>query len=150
MPYLLVFGGRGHKSLLRKDFFFFPPLVFIYHSGHATPCWGKLAAICHLFKDCVKIGTLNRELQEHQLKPDCSKRIRFGSFVEVECGKWRWREVQGGWRGGRKGLQTTGEGALAGWGGCCHGFKDMGMFGRRDAPPAPLPLFMCHSLSSSV
>lgn len=29
-------------------------------------------------------------------------------------------------------------------------FKGMGMFGWHGPPPAPLPLFMCHSLSSSL
>lgn len=43
-----------------------------------------------------------------------------------------------------------GGGGLAGWGDVAMAFKGMGMFGWHGPPPALLPLFMCHSLSSSL
>lgn len=49
----------------------------------------------------------------------------------------------GGVEGGRGG-------GLAGWGDVAMAFKGMGMFGWHGPPPALLPLFMCHSLSSSL
>lgn len=48
------------------------------------------------------------------------------------------------------GKGDRGVGGLAGWGDVAMAFKGMGMFGRHGPPPAPLPLFMCHSLSSSL
>lgn len=60
----------------------------------------------------------------------------------------KWNVANGGGRGlsrivGGGGSSRTG-GLVA------MAFKDMGMFGWHSPPPAPLPLFMCHSLSSSL
>lgn len=53
-------------------------------------------------------------------------------------------------RGGRGLTGTVGGSGGGRWGDVAMAFKGKGMFGWHGPPPAPLPLFMCHSLSPSL
>lgn len=63
----------------------------------------------------------------------------------------KWNVANGGGRGLSRIVGDGGSCRMGGRGvGVAMAFKDMGMFGWHSPPPAPLPLFMCHSLSSSL
>lgn len=144
MPYLLGFflGGRTH--------YFDILAVCIHCSGHAAPRWGKLAVICCHFKDCFwKIGTLNRTLQKKR-KPSAHTEawLKWAHMINMAV-LLKWNVANGGGEGWWRGLRGIGGGRGV-WQDVAMAFKGMGMFGWHGPPPAPLPLFMCHSLSSSL
>lgn len=133
---LIGFGGRGHivwQKLVMwgKDFCVWFAFIIVDTQPLAEENWPSFAIF---FAVCAKIGTL---------KESYSERTWFiRSFGW--SGMWQTDEEQSleGWKGWR--------GSQAGWGGRCYAFKGTGMFGWHSPPPAPLPLFMCHSMSSRV